>query len=162
MKKLLIVFRYVGGIIRTDAFTMPMSFEYQPLGYKTDPELVDFFDGHQYRDDVIDSIDQEVYAALQAIAYGRYIPVALRKLVCYAVWGNPVEAYKYYEYSFQDQYMPHKYLPEHIILQYAPKAPKYTEPLPTLLTGHKRHRIVRLHMARAKDQGVGKSCGDSL
>lgn len=150
------------GIIKTNAFTLPMGFGYRPLSSKTDPELDDFFDGHEYRDDVIDAIDQEVYAALQAIAYGQYVPVALRKLVCYAVWGNPVDAYKYYEYTFQAEHMPHKYLPEHVILQFAPKVAGYTEPLPTLLAGPKRHGDVRRYMARANDQDVGKSCGDPL
>jgi hypothetical protein len=55
---------------------------------------VDFFDGFDYRHDIIDRIDGEVRVAMRELAYGGSVPLALRKLVCYALWGNPVDAYK--------------------------------------------------------------------
>lgn len=134
---------------------MPMNFTYQALNSKTDPELVEFFDGFDYRHDILERIDKEVYAGMQALACGRYTPVALRKLICYAVWGNPVDAYKWFEYSYQNEYMPHRYLPEHVVLGHVPKPADYTEPRPAVLTGHKKHGDVRARMAQANDQGVG-------
>lgn len=83
------------GIVRTDAFTIPLNFSYQALSSKRDPELVDFFDGFEYRHDIIERIDNEVYTAVKDLAQGNHIPTSLRKLVCYAVWGNPVDAYKW-------------------------------------------------------------------
>lgn len=74
---------------------MPANFSYQALSSKTDPELIDFFDGYEYRHDIIERIDGEVYMGIKDVAHGRHIPVGLRKLVCYAVWGNPVDAYKW-------------------------------------------------------------------
>jgi hypothetical protein len=90
----LTVDRYRDGIIRTDNFPLPADYPYQPLSTRTDPELVDFFDGFDYRHDIIDRIDGEVRVAMRELAYGGSVPLALRKLVCYALWGNPVDAYK--------------------------------------------------------------------
>jgi hypothetical protein len=87
---------------------------------------------------------------------GRHISPALRKLICYAVWGNPVDAYKFFEYSYQDEYMPHRYLAEHVVLGHVPKPTNDTEPRPSMLSGYKKHGDVRARMARANDQGVGK------
>jgi hypothetical protein len=147
--------RYLDGIIRTDNFPLPPGFPYQPLSTKTDPELVDFFDGFDYRHDIIDRIDQEVRMAMRELACGGTISLALRKLVCYAVWGNPVDAYKWFEYCYQGDYMPHRYLPEHVILGDVPKPDGYTEPRPLSDNSHKKHGEVRARMARANDQGVG-------
>lgn len=133
-----------------------MNYPYQPLSTKSDPELVDFFDGFDYRHDIIERIDQEVYMGMRELACGRSITLALRKLVCYAVWGNPVDAYKWFEYSYQNEYMPHRYLPEHVVLGHVPKPADYTEPRPSNTSGYKKHGDVRARMARANDQGVGK------
>lgn len=134
-----------------------MDYTYCPLRKKYDQELIDFFDGFDYRHDIIDRIDQEVYMGIQDLAFGRPVSMALRKLICYAIWGNPVDAYKWYEYSYQQEYMPHRYLPEHVVLGHLPKPTDYTEPQPSCVGGWKRHGDVRYRMARAKDQGVGKS-----
>ncbi|KAF1848927.1 uncharacterized protein K460DRAFT_275545, partial [Cucurbitaria berberidis CBS 394.84] len=148
--------RYIDGIIRTEYFQLPMDHRYCPLQKKYDQELVDFFDGFEYRHDIIDQIDQVVSMNIQKLAMGRPVPIALRKLVCYAVWGNPVDAYKWFEYSYQQEYMPHRYLPEHVVLGHVPKPRDYAEPRPSCVGGWKRHGVVRYRMARAKDQGVGR------
>jgi hypothetical protein len=142
--------------VRIKAFTLPAEFAYEPLITKTDPELLDFFDGFQYRHDIIERIDQEVYAGMMVLVNGQQISLGLRKLVCYAVWGNPVDAYKHFEYSYQNEYMPHRYLPEHVILGHIPKPINYSKPRPTIDTSYKRHYPVRARMSRANDQGVGK------
>ncbi|KAF2832377.1 hypothetical protein CC86DRAFT_281524 [Ophiobolus disseminans] len=149
--------RYPDGIIRTDNFPLPPGYPYQPLSTKTDPELVEFFDGFEYRHDIIERIDQEVRGAMRELAHGGTIPVALRKLVCYAIWGNPVDAYKWFEYSYQREYMPHRYLPEHVVLGHIPKPAGYTEPRPLTDRSFKKHMDVRARMAQANDQGVGTS-----
>jgi hypothetical protein len=148
--------RYVDGVVRTDAFTLPVDFTYQSLSTKRDPELTEFFDGFHYRHDIIERIDNEVYMGMQELVNGKMIPLALRKLICYAVWGNPVDAYKWFEYSYQIEYMPHRYLPEHVVLNHVPKPVDYNEPRASVLTGHKKHGDVRARMARANDQGVGE------
>lgn len=152
---LLIVCRYQDDIVRTDHFTLPADYPYQPLNTRHDPELVDFFDGFEYRHDIIDRIDQEVRSAMRALAYGDQLPLGLRKLVCYALWGNPVDAYKWFEYSYQKDYMPHRYLPEHVVLGHIPK-PAGKDPRPQTVTGYLKHGEVRARMARASDQGVGR------
>jgi hypothetical protein len=148
--------RYIEGVVRTDAFTLPMDYVYRPLSTMRDPELMEFFDGFDYRHDIIERIDKEVYGGMQDLVNGRPITVGLRKLICYAVWGNPVDAYKWFEYSYQNEYMPHRYLPEHVVLGHVPKPANYAEPRPSGLKGYKKHRDVRARMARANDQGVGE------
>jgi hypothetical protein len=135
---------------------LPRNFSYQALCTKSDPELIEFFDGYDYRHDIIERIDNEVYAGIREWVNGGHISSDLRKLICYAVWGNPVDAYKWFEYSYQDEYMPHRYLPEHVILSEVPKPSDYTDLRPSVLCGYKKHGDVRARMARANDQGVGK------
>lgn len=94
---------------------------------------------------------------IRELAYGRSISVSLRKLICYAVWGNPVDAYKWFEYAYQNEYMPHRYLPEHVVLGHIPKTTDCADPRPGFASGPMKHRDVRFRMARANDQGVGKS-----
>jgi hypothetical protein len=148
--------RYIDGIITTAEFALPVGFQPACLRDVPDPELDDFFEGFEYRHDILDRIDKEVLIACNDIRVGRGIAPNLRRLVCYAVWGNLVDAYKYYEYSYQQEYMPHRYLPEHVVLGEIPKPRGYTEPTPTSVRGWRRHREVRYRMARAKDQGVGE------
>jgi hypothetical protein len=154
--------RYIDGLITTDAFALPRNFSFQALNTKSDPELIDFFDGFDYRHDIIERIDNEVYAGIREWVNGRHVSSGLRKLICYAVWGNPVDAYKWFEYSYQNEYMPHRYLPDHVVLSEVPKPSDYTEPRPSMLYGHKKHGDVRARMARANDQGVGKWSSYSL
>ncbi|KAF2133863.1 hypothetical protein P153DRAFT_100196 [Dothidotthia symphoricarpi CBS 119687] len=149
--------RYIDGVIKTEPFQLPMSFPYQPLSTKHDPELVDFFDGFEYRHDIIQRIDQEVFYGIEELSFCRPVPLAMRKLVCYAIWGNPVDAYKWYEYSYQQDYMAHTYLPEHVVLGHVSRPADYAEPEPSVMRSWRSHRVVRFRMARAKDQGVGES-----
>jgi hypothetical protein len=140
----LTVGRYLDGIIRSEYFSLPLDFPYRPLSTKRDPELDDFFDGFEYRHDIIGRIDHEVRMGMQNLAYGRPVPLALRKLVCYALWGNPVDAYKWFEYSYQNEYMPHRYLPEHVVLGHLPKPTNCEDPRPSVLTGCRRHGMFEL------------------
>jgi hypothetical protein len=59
--------------------------------------------------------------------------------------GYPADAYKFYEYNYQEEYMPHRYLPEHVVLNDIPKPPTYTEPVPRS-EGWRSHALVRFHM----------------
>jgi hypothetical protein len=62
--------RYVDGVVRTDDFSMPTGFPYRPLAEKHDPELLEFFDGFDYRHDVI---DRRVPAHLACFAQARLL-----------------------------------------------------------------------------------------
>jgi hypothetical protein len=92
---------------------------------------------------------------IQELTRGRSISVALRKLVSYAVWGNAVDAYKFWEYSYQEEYLAHRYLPLHSVLTHLSEPADENEPLPSVFGCSGRHRYVRRRMARANDQGVG-------
>jgi len=148
--------RYLQGIIKTNYFKVPVSFPYCPLSKKYDAELVEFFDGFEFRHDVIDRIDHEVQMGIQKLNRGVFVPLGLRKLISYAVWGNPVDAYKWFEYSYQQDYLPHHYLPEHVMLIQVP-SPNTAQPSMTVDCIPKKHLRVRSLMKRADDQGVGES-----
>jgi hypothetical protein len=75
------VHRYLNGVIRTDYFQFPQGYQYYPLRYKYDIELSDFFGGFNFRWDIIERIDYEVYQGIVKIHYGRDISSSLRKLV---------------------------------------------------------------------------------
>ena len=160
LERKLIICRYIDGLIKTGYFQLPLDFHPCPLRKKYDQELVDFFDGFEYRHDLIDQIDQTVEMGIRELALGRLVPLGLRKLICYAVWGNPVDAYKWFEYCYQHDYMPHRYLPEHVVLGQLPKPKGYAEPQPSSFGRWNGYGDVRRRMARARDQGVGK-CGES-
>jgi hypothetical protein len=173
--------RYIDGIVLQGEFKLPVDFRPEPLRVKYDQELVDFFEGFEYRWDIIDRIDQEVRDACSELRMGRFVKSGLRHLVCYAVWGNPVDAYKWYEYvtisfsfdtqylgfvvgfgthycryNLQHDYLAHTYLPEHVILGELPKAPEYSKPNPSGMGCSHRHMQVRYRMARANDEGIGE------
>lgn len=148
--------RYVDGVVKSNYFTLPANFPYQPLCTKVDPELVDFFEGFEYRWDIIDRIDQAVRGGIQALARGQPLSSGYRRLVCYAVWGNPSDAYKWYEYQLQEEYLPHRYLPEHVVLGHLPKLAGEAEAQPSSLNTSRRHMQVRYRMAKANDEGIGE------
>ncbi|KAF1962422.1 hypothetical protein CC80DRAFT_531312 [Byssothecium circinans] len=146
--------RYIDGIVLTDKFPLPLGFRPLPLRSKADQELDDFFEGFEFRWDILDRIDLEVAKACVQISNGYFVGSGLRRLVCYAVWGNAVDAYKWYEYNYQREYLAHTYLPEHVILCEVPRALDYTKPTPSGLGSSRRHMHVRSQMARANDEGV--------
>ena len=127
-----------------------------------DEELTEFFDGYEYRYDILERIDRDVHDACEELRAGMLIPHRRRRLVLYAVFGNPVDAFKYYEYNYQTEWLAHRYLPEHVVLSEIPKPEDYTEPEPIVLgsgndrkpEGQRDHNSTRLHMAQAKNQGV--------
>lgn len=148
--------RYLDGIVKSEYFTLPANYPYQPLRTKVDPELVDFFDGFEYRHDIIDRIDRVVRDGICELSLGRPLPSGHRRLICYALWGNPSDAYKWYEYSLQEEYLPHRYLPEHVVLGHIPKLAGEGVPQPSSLNISRRHMQVRYRMARANDEGIGE------
>jgi hypothetical protein len=84
--------RYRDGIVLTN-FNIPMGFRPPSVKARRDPELDEFFEGFDYRWDILDNIDRTVTSACAAMASGRFVNSSLRRLICYVVWGNPVDAY---------------------------------------------------------------------
>ncbi|KAJ4309008.1 hypothetical protein N0V94_009123 [Neodidymelliopsis sp. IMI 364377] len=148
--------RYIDGIVKSEYFTLPENYPYRPLRSRLDPELVDFFNGFEYRYDIIDRIDQVVYAVIRELSFGRPVSSGYRRLICYAIWGNPSDAYKWYEYSLQEEYLPHRYLPEHVVLGHITEVAGEVELRPSVIGSSRRHMEVRFRMARANDEGIGK------
>ncbi|KAF1358534.1 hypothetical protein EJ07DRAFT_179751 [Lizonia empirigonia] len=146
--------RYIDGIVKSEYFALPSNYPYRPLRTKIDPELVEFFDGFEYRYDIIDRIDDIVRGGIRELSLGRPVSAGYRRLICYALWGNPSDAYKWYEYSLQDDYLPHRYLPEHVVLGHIPKLAGEANLRPSILGTSRRHMRVRFRMARANDQGI--------
>ncbi|KAJ8107052.1 hypothetical protein OPT61_g9132 [Boeremia exigua] len=146
--------RYIDGIIKSEYFTLPANYQYQPLLTKVDPELVEFFEGFEYRLDIIERIDVVVRAGIRELSLCRSLPPEYRRLICYAIWGNPSDAYKWYEYQFQEEYLQHRYLPEHVVLGHLPKLAGEANAQPSSLNVSNRHKDVRYRMARANDQGI--------
>ncbi|OCK85181.1 hypothetical protein K432DRAFT_277015, partial [Lepidopterella palustris CBS 459.81] len=154
--------RYITGVIPDGDFFLTANFSPPQLVSAYDEELVAFFQDYDYRYDILERIDNEVLHACQALDVGTLLPRRLRRLVAYVIFGNPVDAYKYYEYNFQTEWLPHRYLPEHVVLSEIPKPEDYVEPEPTVMgsfrdgkpDGQRDHHFTRLRMARAKDQGV--------
>jgi hypothetical protein len=72
----------------------------------------------------------------------------------YAIRGNPIDAYKFFEYNYQEDFMAHHYLPDHAILAHVPKPKGYTQPCASAFEFDKRNSKVRLRMACAQDQGL--------
>ncbi|KAJ4332862.1 hypothetical protein N0V87_008075 [Didymella glomerata] len=147
--------RYIDGVIKSEYFTLPANYTYHRLRTKVDPELVSFFEGFEYRWDIIDRIDMAVRGAIQALGTGQPVNPGWRRLICYAIWGNPVDAYKWYEYQLQEEYLPHRYLPEHVVLGHLPKFAGEAAAQPSSRNTSKRHMQVRYRMARANDEGIG-------
>jgi hypothetical protein len=83
------------------------------LAHQYDPELNAWFDGTPYRTDILQAIDQEVGLIAGKIRRRVTVTYRERKLISYCVWGNLVDAFKCFEYSYQEIWLPHRYLPEH-------------------------------------------------
>jgi hypothetical protein len=84
--------RYKDGILLTN-FSLDADFRPPSVKLRYDSELQDFFDGFEYRWDILENIDRTVATACAAISAGQFVNSSLRRLICYAVWGNPVDAY---------------------------------------------------------------------
>ena len=84
-----------------------------PIATIYDRELHDFFNGYHYRTDILMKIDAEVLQLCQALYYGDRVTHSQRKLVVYTLYGNVADAYKWYEYNYQEEWLHHRYLPEH-------------------------------------------------
>lgn len=136
---------------------MPQYFIPGRLEVTYDEELVEFFEGVPFRHDILHEIDRLVDGFCYQIQCGMNPKTVDRKLVVYALYGNPIDAYKYYEYNYQRTWLKHRYLPEHIELDKVPKADNYTLPSPSVIgpdEGHRSYYPTRMRMARAQDNGV--------
>lgn len=127
---------------------------------KHDDELQDFFDGYEYRWDILAKIDEEAQKLCNILMQGGRLSHAQRTLVVLAMFGNVVDAYKYYEYNYQTDWLPHRYLPEHVMLLELPKS-QLAGPVPHHINRSGRecgrissHHLTRARMARAHDAGV--------
>lgn len=129
------------------------------MRYIGDTELEDFFRDFGYRYDVLACIDQEAAFAVNELRRGRSIMADMSRLVCYAIYGNPVDAYKFYQFRYQEKDTPTRYLPKHIVLRHKLERQVHVgpPPIPSAVDYCSRHRAVRYRMARANDQGVGMS-----
>ena len=84
-----------------------------PIASIRDEELVDFFGEFAYRTDILQNIDAEVARLVRALHDRRRISFAQRKLVVYTLYGNVVDAFKFFEYNYQEDWLAHRYLHEH-------------------------------------------------
>jgi hypothetical protein len=78
-----------------------------------DPELEAWFDGTPYRTDLLQVMDEEVDRVAAKLWRREHVTFPERKFLAYCVWGNLVDAFKYFEYNYQTSWLPHRYLPEH-------------------------------------------------
>ena len=83
--------------------------------------IFDFFNGFEYRTDILHKIDDEVLRICQALFYGQRVTLAERKLTVLALYGNVADVYRFYEYNYQTEWLHHRYMPEHVVLQEIPK-----------------------------------------
>jgi len=90
-------------------------------------------------------IENEVRRLSTTLYNGERLSVAERKMIVYGKYGNPSDAYKYFEYNYQEEYLPHRYLPEHVVLHELPKSSGYCMPVPRQLAnpGEGCHEDVR-------------------
>ncbi|KAF2139265.1 uncharacterized protein K452DRAFT_275420, partial [Aplosporella prunicola CBS 121167] len=149
--------RYIKDHLPEGNFVLPVGFKYERLVNAVDEELIGFFEGHDYRYDILEEIDCQVAYFVADLQRGHLLKRADRTLVVYAIWGNPVDAYKYFEYNYQTKWLKHRYLSEHIVLDDIPRQDGYSLPNPRQTgedEGHRGHYMVRLRMARAADEGV--------
>jgi hypothetical protein len=84
--------RYVDGIVST-TFTLPPDFQPPSVYSRQDIELQDFFSGFDTRNDILDSIDRAVADACATMSAGLFVSANLKRLICYACWGNPIDAF---------------------------------------------------------------------
>ncbi|KAK5126136.1 hypothetical protein LTR85_011491 [Meristemomyces frigidus] len=153
--------RYVEGAL-PDLYNIPLPEALVPLAGIYDTELADFFDGYEYRVDILHKIDQEVARLANALYHGERVTFAQRKLIGYTLYGNVVDAFKYFEYDYQEEWLAHRYLPEHVVLSELPKKENYCMPTARQLArpdedsqeNLRSHGPTRARMARANDADV--------
>lgn len=148
--------RYLKGIIQAENISIPLDRLNHRLAERYDPELDAHINGHMYPYDILFTIDEEAKRGIKEVLAGRSVRLGLRKLICYALWGNPVDAYKWYQYQYQETNLSLCYLPEHLVLMEIPKADNYFSPRPDVTYGSKKYGYIRNSMARAHDEGIGR------
>jgi len=79
-----------------------------PLANAYDVELIDFFDGYNYRQDILELIDGQVAELVKRHEHGFRMSSVQYKLVCFVIWGQPVDAYKFFEYNYQTEWLAHR------------------------------------------------------
>ena len=73
-----------------------------------DPELIDFFDGFSYRLDLLDLLDKHIADLVKKHECGVRLTTPEFRVLCFGVYGNPVDAYKYFEYNYQSEWLLHR------------------------------------------------------
>ncbi|KAK4543183.1 hypothetical protein LTR36_005733 [Oleoguttula mirabilis] len=152
--------RYVEGAL-PDLYNIPLPKVLVPIASVYDTELAEFFDGYDYRVDLLRKVDDEVTRLVNTLYRGERVTFAQRKLIGYTLYGNVVDAYKYFEYNYQEEWLAHRYLPEHVVLSELPKKDNYTMPMPRQMAqacedeeAQRSNPHTRARMARANDAGV--------
>lgn len=79
-----------------------------PLAKAYDVELVDFFDGWNYRYDILEQMDHHIADLMRQHEHGVRLTSAQYKMLQFGVYGNPVDAYKYFEYNYQSEWLAHR------------------------------------------------------
>lgn len=127
--------RYIDGILPTtdDELRARIPPVLPSVVAYVDDELVDFFDGYDYRSDILRKIDDEVFRLVELLRSAQQLTPPQRRLLALGLFGNPSDAFKYYEYNYQNDWLPHRYLPEHVILLEVPDGHS-TRPLPVVDT----------------------------
>ncbi|EMD00460.1 hypothetical protein BAUCODRAFT_127635 [Baudoinia panamericana UAMH 10762] len=141
---------------------LPRDMPQSQCAVRFDSEMRDFFEGHQYRTDILAMIDNHVNALIAAHSQGQHLTFDQRKLMVYACFGNVADAYRFYEYNYQTEWLEHRYLPEHVVLSEIPKEHGRLMPYPHQMSGPDEHcpenrrsfPATRARMARANDEGV--------
>lgn len=128
--------RYLNGILpTTDEETgVKLPIIIPSITGVDDIELRDFFDGYEYRMDILQKIDDEVHHLAAMLRNAGSLTFPQRHLLSLSIWGNPACAFKYYEYNYQTDWLPHRHLPEHVILLEAPKQ-ETVSPVPRVELG---------------------------
>ncbi|KAK5133608.1 hypothetical protein LTR08_007556 [Meristemomyces frigidus] len=155
--------RYMDGVLPPNIYEIRLPEVLDPIASMRDEELVEFFGEYAYRVDILHKIDAEVAYLAEALHRGRFITFAQRKLVVYTLYGNVADAFKFYEYNYQEEWLAHRYLPEHVALSELPKPFRKRSDmlLPFQVTQpdenpeeRRSHLGTRGRMAAANDAGV--------
>jgi hypothetical protein len=85
--------RYSAAMIVMGDSRLPKGFEPPSISSRPDSELDEFFHGFKYRWDILDRIDCEVLIGCANISAGLFVKASMRRLIYYALFGNPIDAY---------------------------------------------------------------------
>ncbi|KAF2084261.1 hypothetical protein K490DRAFT_59685 [Saccharata proteae CBS 121410] len=113
--------RYLPDILPQGDLSFHPGFTPARVADASDEELDEFLTTNGYDRDILNMIDDEVASLVRKVQKGHLIHLKDRKLLQYALWGNPVDAYKQYEFHHQLRRLRHHYVPDHTVLEAIPK-----------------------------------------